>query len=113
MQCRKKEGGGRIGGRVGRKGNGVKEGREQNEGEVLGRAGDSRKTEHRRTEGRQTRKSWRFKWEHRSQARQQVIAATAMEGKRKEEEWGKILEEIHNNQTECDGNLHLELMGGQ
>jgi hypothetical protein len=89
---RGREGGWRIGGRSGRKGNrGRKEANRRKAKEWLDIQGSSR-----------------------SQARQQAIAATAMEARRKEEEWARRDWRRHTtNRQNGDGNLHLELMGGE
>ena len=73
---------------------------EQKEGNI-GRVGDS-----------EQRKSWTFKWEHRSQetGRQQEAV---MEARRKEEEWVRDWRRHTTIRQNGDQNLHLKMMGGQ
>ncbi len=60
-------------------------------------------------------KSRRFKWEHRSQEtrrQQEAVITTAMEARRKEEEWVRDWRRHTTIRQNSDRNLHLELMGG-
>ena len=60
-------------------------------------------------------KSRRFKWEHRSQEtrrQQEAVITTAMEARRKEEEWVRDWRRHTTIRQHCDQNLHLELMKG-
>ncbi len=60
-------------------------------------------------------KNRRFKWEHRSQEtrrQQEAVITTAMEARRKEEEWVRDWRRRTTIRQHCDKNLHLELMKG-